>query len=123
MASMLCSFEMLGDKAESHARIVLKALQFAKDIGLTLVIVEGCWRDLFRLLKIDAPCLASYGVLVGDISWLAEEFFVLSFNCIHANCNKAAQALATEALSSSSELVWLEDFPAIILPIVQSEYQ
>ena len=116
MASMLCSFEMLGDKAESHARIVLKALQFAKDIGLTR-------RDLFRLLKIDALCLASNGVLVGDISWLAEEFFVLSFNCIHANCNKAAQALATEALSSSSKLVWMEDFPAVILPIVQSKYQ
>ena len=50
-------------------------------------------------------------------------FFVFSFNCIRANCNRAAQALATEALSSLSEQVWLEDFPAVILPIVQSDYQ
>ena len=34
MASMLCSFEMLEDKVQSHARMVVEALQFVKAIGL-----------------------------------------------------------------------------------------
>ena len=123
MASMSCSFEMLEDKVQSHARMVLKALQFVKAIGMSRVIVEGCWQDLFRLLRTTGPCLENAGVLVDDILCLARECFVPSFNSIHANCNRAAKALATEALSSLSEQVWLEDFPAVILPIVQSDYQ
>ena len=49
MASMLCSFEMLEDKVQSHARMMLNALQFVKAIGLSRVIVEGCWRKLWRV--------------------------------------------------------------------------
>jgi hypothetical protein len=123
MASMLCSFEMLEDKVQSHARMVLKALQFVKAIGLSRVIVEGCWRDLFRLLRTTSPCLANYGVLVDDILCLAKDCFVLSFTCIYANCNRAAKALAIKALSSLFKQVWLEDFLAVILPIIPSDYQ
>jgi hypothetical protein len=36
-------------------------------------------------------------------------------------CNKAALALATEVVSSISSQVWLEDCPANIASIVQSE--
>ena len=115
MASMLCSFEMLEDKVQSHARMMLNALQFVKAIGLSRVIVEGCWRELFRLLRTTGPCLENYGMLVDDIMCLAKDCFVLSFNCIHANCSRAAKALA---LSSLSEQVWLEDFLVVILPIV-----
>ncbi len=110
------------DKVQSHARMVLKALQSVKATGLSRVIVEGCWRELFRLLRTTGPCLANYGVLVDDIMCLAKDCFVLSFNCTHANCNRAAKALATEALSSLSEQMWLEDFSTVILPIVQSDY-
>ena len=67
MASMSCSFEMLEDKVQSHARMVLKALQFVKAIGMSRVIVEGCWQDLFRLLRTTGPCLANSGVLVDEI--------------------------------------------------------
>ena len=114
MASMSCSFEMLEDKVQSHARMVLKALQFVKAIGMSRVIVEGCWQDLFRLLRTTGPCLKNYGMLVDDIMCLAKDCFVLSFNCTHANCNRAAKALATEALSSLSEQMWLEDFSTVI---------
>ena len=53
-------------------------------------------------------------MLVDDIMCLAKDCFVLSFNCTHANCNRAAKALTTEALSSLSEQMWLEDFSTVI---------
>ena len=37
-------------------------------------------------------------------------------------CNKAANALTTEALSSISDEVWLEDCPASIISLVQFDY-
>ncbi len=57
-------------------------------------------------------------MLVDDILCLAKDFSVLSFNCINANCNRAAQALATKALSSLSEQVWLEDLFYLLFNLI-----
>jgi hypothetical protein len=123
MAAMQSTIDIVGEIDQVHAKLMLQAMKFARDIGLMRVNMEGCWRGLFTLLKAGGPCLMSHGVLVDDICCLTKDFQFISFNCIHANCNRAAQALATEALSSLSEQVWLEDCPAVILPIVQFEFQ
>jgi hypothetical protein len=49
------------------------------------------------------------GVLIDDICLWHLSFDFLSFSFIKKECNKAAYALATEALSSHMEQVWLED--------------
>ena len=123
MAAMTSTIDIVGDIDQVHAKLMLQAMKFVRDIGLMRVNVEGCWRGLFTLLKAGGPCLMSHGVLVDDICCLTKDFQFISFNCIHANCNRAAQALATEALSLLSEQVWLEDCPAVILPIVQFDFQ
>jgi hypothetical protein len=123
MAAMQSTIDIVGEIDQVHAKLMLQAMKFARDIGLMRVNMEGCWRGLFTLLKAGGPCLMSHGVLVDDICCLTKDFQFISFNCIHANCNRAAQALATEALSSLSEQVWLEDCPAVILPIVHFEFQ
>ncbi len=48
--------------------------------------------------------------------------FLNGFRGFKNDCNKAAQALATEAASSSFEHVWLEDHPACITAFIQSDY-
>jgi hypothetical protein len=64
------------------------------------------------------PCLAPIGVIIEDIwSWL-HLFHFINFSFIRKDCNKAAHALATEALSSNSEQVWLEDHPVCITSFV-----
>jgi hypothetical protein len=69
-----------------------------------------------------SPCLSSIGVVMDNICDWAHLFQFLSFSFIKNDCNKVAQALATEAASSSFEHVWLEDYPACITAIVQSDY-
>ena len=69
-----------------------------------------------------SPCLSSIGVVMDDICDWAHLFQFLSFSFIKNDCNKAAQALATEVASSSFEYVWLEDYLACITAIVQSDY-
>ena len=59
------------------------------------------------------------GVLIDDICLWHLSFDFLSFSFIRKECNKAAYALATEALSSHMEQVWLEDQPAYISSFVQ----
>ncbi len=78
----------------------------------------GC-QELLGLISKGSPCFASMGVLIDDICHWHLSFEFLSFSFIKKDCNKAVCALATEALSSHIEQVWLEDHPACISSFVQ----
>ena len=108
-----------GDVFQAHARSLLIALQFAYDAGLRNLEVDVGCQELLGLISMGSPCFASMGVLVDDICHWHLFFEFLSFSFIKKDCNKAVCALATEALSSHSEQVWLEDHPACISSFVQ----
>ena len=58
-------------------------------------------QELLGLLKKPGPCLAFVGVVIDDIHSWNQVFPFLSFSFIKNGCNKAAQALATEVMSST----------------------
>ena len=68
---------------------------------------------------IEGSCLASVGNLVDDILSVKQSLDFCQFSFIKNMCNKATMGLATEALSSISTQVWLEDYPACIDNFVQ----
>ena len=91
-----------GDMLQVHAQAVLAALEFAYCIGFFQLEVEVGHKELLGLIHMSSPCLAPTGVLIEDIcSWI-HFFHFISFSFIRSDCNKASQALATEALSSFS---------------------
>ena len=108
-----------GDMLQVHARAVLAALEFAYSIGLLWQEVEVGHQELLGLIHMSSPCLAPIRVLIEDIcSWI-HLFHFLSFSFIRIDCNKDSQALATKALSSFSDQVWLEDHPDCITFLIQ----
>uniref|UniRef100_A0A2N9F2E6 Enoyl reductase (ER) domain-containing protein n=1 Tax=Fagus sylvatica TaxID=28930 RepID=A0A2N9F2E6_FAGSY len=111
-ATMCTRFRWDGEVLQAHARSLLIALQFAYDAGLRNLEADVGCQELLGLISRGPPCLASMGVLIDDICLWHLSFDFLSFSFIRKECNKAAYALATEALSSHMEQVWLEDQPA-----------
>ena len=106
VATAKCSkVRQVGDVIQVAASVLLEALVFAFHIGLHRLEVEIGNMKLLGLLNLSSPCLAPIGVLVEDISSWAQKFQFLRFSFIKKECNKASQALATEALSSSFEQV------------------
>ena len=65
--------------------------------------------------KSPGPCLAAVGNLVEDILLIKKSFTFLKFSFVSKSCNKTTHVLATEALSSNTVHVWLEDYPDCIL--------
>ena len=118
-ASMWRQFSGEGCGLQVHTQALLLALEFAFSIGLRGLEVDVGNNELYGLLQKPGPCLAHMGVLIDDIRDWAHEFHFLSFSFIKNVCNKATQALATEALSSSFQQVWLDDYPACITSQVQ----
>ena len=109
-------FVMLGsnDFMTSYVYVVFYAMQLAHETGFRCNIdVEVPSQELLSLLKFDLPCIAPSGVLVDDIGAWLPFFWNVSFTFISTICNKATQALATEAASSDLDYLWLEGPPCI----------
>jgi hypothetical protein len=123
VTAALCSKILVrGNGLQKYAHAVLWAINFAYDIGIRRVEVDLTNKELWGMLTSCGPCMAPIGTLVEDISAWKDLFYSLSFSFIKNVCNKAANALATEALSSISDEVWLEDCPASIISLVQFDY-
>ena len=89
------------DKVHFHAMIVIKALQFAYEVGLRRLEVDLVCKDLFSMLNSDTACFAPNGNLIGDISLSCQRVPFCLFSFVKSMRNKAAHALAAEALSSN----------------------
>jgi hypothetical protein len=89
------------DKFQLHALIVIKALQFAYEVGLRRLEVDLVCKDLCSMLNSDTVCFAPNGNLVDDIFVSCQRFSFCSFSFVNSMCNKAAYALAKEAVSSN----------------------
>ena len=99
--------------------VVLKALKFAYDVGLRRLEVDLACKELVSMLNSDDICLVPTGTLVEDISFFCQRFPFCSFVFVKSICNKVAQALCAEALSSNFPQVWLEDCHVNIVSHVQ----
>jgi hypothetical protein len=109
----------VGDSLQAHAMAVVEALQLLFDVGLQSIIIEIGNKELLCLLNVVGPCFAAIGNLVDDIKVLQSKFVSVKFSYVSKCCNKAANVLATEALSSTFAQVWLEDCPVCIISHVQ----
>uniref|UniRef100_A0A2N9FNB8 Reverse transcriptase domain-containing protein n=1 Tax=Fagus sylvatica TaxID=28930 RepID=A0A2N9FNB8_FAGSY len=115
--SLLSNNELL----QLHARAVLVAIKFAYDVGLRCLVVELDNQELCSLIQAGSPCFDPIGVIVDDICSSIPLFSFLCFGFSKKSCNKAANALATEAASSLITQVWLDDHPTCITPFIQDD--
>ena len=98
---------------------VYYALQLAYETGFrNSIVLEVPSRELTGLLQMGPPCLAPSGVVIEDVHAWRGFFSNIQFVFISNVCNKASYALATEAVSSLLDQVWLEECPSCILPFV-----
>jgi hypothetical protein len=121
VAALQQKVETCDSKIQMQAVAVLSAVQFAFDMGFRQLEVDIPYKELLLLLQADDICLAPIGPLVDDILWVKSSCYFCQFSFVKSVCNKAALVLATEAVSSISPQVWLEDCPASIVSIVHSE--
>ena len=121
MAAFFTCFTACGDVLQDQARAVLIGVHHALEIGILHVEVESCFQELTGLINAGPPCLAANGVLVDDICSFFPLFQFVNFSVINSVCNKAVSALATEALSSVCDQVWLEDCPASIISLINAD--
>ena len=84
------------------------ALEFAIEIAVHRVILEGDSTILINELQSTNHSLAHFGHLAEDVKYLTSCFQKCMFSHVRKHCNKVAHSLARRALK---HLVWMEDVP------------
>ena len=104
--------------AELEALACQRAVQFALEIGLNQVVIEGDSVIVIEALKNGLGQFASYGNFLDDIRSQSAGFQYVEFSYTSSVCNSVADALAKKAKSGVGFQVWLEDLPDDIAPFV-----
>ena len=102
------------------ATVMRLALLFCQNTSFYNVMVECNFAELVDLLNLDRICYLEAAWIIEDISLIRDSFSFISFRSIPLRCNRATLALASAAKKKEKVIVWLEECPSFLFPIVQS---
>ena len=102
------------------AFVMRKALLFCQSTSFSQVEVECNFAKLVTFINSDRICSLEAAWISEDISLISDSLDFISFISIHLRCNHSALALASAAKEKEEAIVWLEECPSFLFPIVQS---
>ena len=97
-----------------------KALQFAKDIGLSSIILEGDSKIAIDGLKSMNSFLNEYVHLLVEAKEVADQMDLVEFHYVPRQANKSAHNIARYARHVSEFTVWMEDVPPHLVSVIQA---
>ena len=103
------------------ATVMRLAVLFCQNTSFYKVMVECNFAKLANLLNSDRIYCLEATWIIEDIGLIRDSFSFISFHSIPLWCNHAALALASAAKENEEAIVWLEEFPSFLFPIVQSD--
>ena len=98
-----------------------KALQFAKDIGLSSIILEGDSKIAIDGLKSMNSFLNEYVHLLVEAKEVADQMDAVEFQHVPRQANKSAHNIARHAKYVSEFTVWMEDVPPNLVSVIQAD--
>ena len=84
-------------------------------------MVECNFAKLVNLLNLDRIYRLEAAWIIEDISLIRDSFSFISFHSIPLQCNHIVLALISAAKENEEVIVWLEECPSFLFPIVQSD--
>jgi hypothetical protein len=111
----------VGDNLTMAATSMQIALKICQEAGFQSVIVEFSHPQLKALILSKTTCLTEIDDHISCIRSFSSLFCSLAFHVIPSSCNKAAKVLARYAKETTEPSIWLEEGPAVLLPIVITE--
>ncbi|XP_030945884.1 uncharacterized protein LOC115970385 [Quercus lobata] len=100
--------------AEAEAKAAEMGLQFAKDIGVRDIILEGDSLNVYRALQgLSTPPPSVDAVILG-VQTACSEFRYVEFSHIRHEGNRPAHLLAKYVKGIDDYCTWIEEFPCFL---------
>ncbi|XP_023880084.1 uncharacterized protein LOC111992454 [Quercus suber] len=111
MAALSAKGPFVQDSEEAETLACRKALEFAIDVGILDLIIEGDNASVMRAVASNFMDGSRLGNVLEDIHCLMSGLRWSSVSCVKRSANTVAHCLARFARNVSNELVWIEDSP------------
>ena len=121
MASMVESFQLPLSITVVEVIAAKKALQFAIDLGLSSIVLEGDSKITIDGQRREELSLEEYGHLLNEAKDIAKQFADDEFNHVLRQANKAAHNIIRRARYFSEFSVWMEDVPSHLFLVIQAK--
>ena len=119
IASMAESFQLPFSVTIVEVIAAKKALQFAKDLGLSSIVLEGDSKITIDGLMGEDSSLAEYGHLIDEAKEIAKKLVEVEFNHVQRQANNVAHNIARHARHVSKFSVWMEDVHPHLFSVIQ----
>ena len=111
MAALSAKGSFVQDSEEAETLACRKALEFAIDVGISYLIIEGDNVFVMRAVASNYMDGSKLGNVLEDIHCLVNGLRWSSISCMKRSANTVAHSLACFARNVPDELVWIEDSP------------
>ena len=95
----------------AEALAARRAMEFARELSLFDVILEGDCLQVVRALNAFGGCNTLYGHVVNETKRLRAALRHCSYQHVGRDGNKLAHCLARRVVSTADIDVWVEDLP------------
>lgn len=101
LASMLENILLSQSVTDVEALVAMRAVNFAQDLSLPLVIIEGDSEIIIKALCNEDESFSSYGHLIAEAKLSTISFYSFFVSHIHRQCNSIAHDLTRQAKNVS----------------------
>ena len=109
IGAILERIALLPSVEDVEALACRRAILFAREFSLQIVVFEGDSETIINSLNSDEEWMASFGHLIEDSWHLVTSFQVITFSHVKCKGNSVADKLAKLARQSHFLWIWLED--------------
>nr|POE71608.1 putative ribonuclease h protein [Quercus suber] len=106
---------------EIEAMAIATTLEFASALGCQRAIIETDSLVLVKALREDTEFLSAVGLVLDEIRRKVNFFNELHYSHVKREGNIVAHKLARHAISVSDVVVWMEDVPPLLFPVVLAD--
>ena len=121
IATMSEKIPQILQPTEIEAMAATRALEFAREVGISEAILEGDSLLVIKALATKDIGLASFGILIQDAYRFTSAFSLLSYSHTKREGNQVAHDLAKLAVTIPNCVIWMEDVPSNVVNSYQAD--
>ncbi|KAK0576293.1 hypothetical protein LWI29_015029 [Acer saccharum] len=121
MASCCQILEATYDSLVVGIMAIFRGILFSKDYGLAPCVLEPDKVEAVDRVLNNNLLNASHGSILSKIADLSSQINGMNISAISTSANRVAQKLAKNALDTSKNTFWVEDFPNCIRGLVETD--
>ena len=120
IATMSEKIPQILQPTEIEAMAATRALEFAREVGISEAILEGDSLLVIKVLATKDIGLVPFGLLIQDASRFTLDFSLLSYSHTKRDGNQVAHDLAKLAVTIPNCVIWMEDVPSDVVNSYQA---